>query len=82
MNGTLVLGQDQDSLGENFGQKQSWIGKITLLNLWDSALPSDQVKILINLSFRIKITLLISILKHIFNILVNILYYYNLFGTN
>ena len=43
MNGTLVIGQDQDIRGSFFGISQSWMGRITQLNLWDFALSNSQV---------------------------------------
>ena len=33
--GTLVLGQDQDSLGGTFSASQSFIGRMANVNIWD-----------------------------------------------
>ncbi|XP_076056073.1 uncharacterized protein LOC143034060 [Oratosquilla oratoria] len=46
MNGSLVLGQDQDSLGGGFSATQAFIGDITLLRLWDKALNFTEVNLL------------------------------------
>ena len=34
----IFLGQDQDSLGGGFYEKQSWSGQISQFNIWDFAL--------------------------------------------
>lgn len=42
--GTLVLGQDQDSLGGGFQTRQSYKGKLSLVNVWDRVLRDGQIK--------------------------------------
>lgn len=43
LNGSLVLGQDQDWLNGGFIRQQAFIGKISGFTLWGSALTSQQV---------------------------------------
>ncbi|XP_078353573.1 uncharacterized protein LOC144638230 [Oculina patagonica] len=42
--GTLVLGQEQDSVGGGFQASQSFQGMLSNLNLWDRLLPTSQIK--------------------------------------
>uniref|UniRef100_A0A8C4RIW2 Pentraxin family member n=2 Tax=Erpetoichthys calabaricus TaxID=27687 RepID=A0A8C4RIW2_ERPCA len=41
--GIVILGQDQDSLGNTFDIKQSFAGEITNVHLWDYVLSSDEI---------------------------------------
>lgn len=41
--GSLVLGQEQDSLGGSFTSAQSFQGLLTNLNVWDLALCPDTI---------------------------------------
>ncbi|XP_028675001.1 pentraxin fusion protein-like isoform X2 [Erpetoichthys calabaricus] len=41
--GIVILGQDQDNPGNEFDKKQSFIGEITSVHLWDYVLPSDEL---------------------------------------
>ncbi|KAJ7336626.1 hypothetical protein OS493_011846 [Desmophyllum pertusum] len=42
--GTLVLGQDQDSVGGDFEADQSFQGMLSNVNVWDQVLTADQVE--------------------------------------
>ena len=42
--GTLVLGQDQDSVGGGFDADQSFQGMLSSVNVWDHMLLATQVK--------------------------------------
>ena len=42
--GTLVLGQEQDSVGGDFQATQSFQGMLTNVNLWDSVLFGAQIQ--------------------------------------
>ncbi|XP_069097820.1 adhesion G-protein coupled receptor D2 isoform X1 [Pleurodeles waltl] len=42
--GTFIIGQDQDSLGGSFKEKDSFSGNITDLNVWRKVLTADQVE--------------------------------------
>ena len=42
--GTLVLGQDQDSVGGGFDSTQSFQGMLSNVNIWDHVLPQTQIK--------------------------------------
>ncbi|KAL9983773.1 hypothetical protein ACROYT_G005997 [Oculina patagonica] len=42
--GTLVLGQDQDSVGGGFDATQSFKGMLSNVNIWDRVLPSKTIK--------------------------------------
>ena len=42
LNGTLVLGQDQDIKGGDFGKYQSYVGRLTQLNIYNVALSLKQ----------------------------------------
>ncbi|XP_076647342.1 sushi, von Willebrand factor type A, EGF and pentraxin domain-containing protein 1 isoform X1 [Halictus rubicundus] len=43
-NGTLVIGQEQDRVGGGFSESESFLGKITLLDVWDRILSSADIK--------------------------------------
>ena len=42
--GTLVLGQEQDSVGGGFESSQSFQGMLSHVNLWDSVLPGVRIQ--------------------------------------
>ena len=42
--GTLVLGQEQDSLGGGFEAHQSFQGMLSNINVWDHVIPYSQIK--------------------------------------
>uniref|UniRef100_A0A8C5WL30 Pentraxin (PTX) domain-containing protein n=1 Tax=Leptobrachium leishanense TaxID=445787 RepID=A0A8C5WL30_9ANUR len=42
--GIAIIGQDQDSLGGGFDAKQSYIGKIKDLNMWNKVLPLRAIR--------------------------------------
>ena len=42
--GSLVLGQEQDSLGGNFDSHQSFQGSLTNVNVWSYVLPASTIK--------------------------------------
>ncbi|XP_020607079.1 C-reactive protein 1.4-like [Orbicella faveolata] len=42
--GTLVLGQEQDSVGGDFDASQSFQGMLSYVNVWDRVLSSTQIK--------------------------------------
>ena len=41
--GTLTIGQDQDSLGGDFDISQSYIGELTDLNIWNRVLNETEI---------------------------------------
>lgn len=41
--GVLILGQEQDSLGGNFEASQSFIGKLTGVNIWGRVIREDEI---------------------------------------
>ncbi|KAL7378688.1 hypothetical protein ABVT39_017340 [Epinephelus coioides] len=41
--GTLILGQEQDSLGGGFDSSQALVGELSQVGLWDRVLSSNQV---------------------------------------
>ncbi|XP_033211055.1 sushi, von Willebrand factor type A, EGF and pentraxin domain-containing protein 1-like isoform X2 [Belonocnema kinseyi] len=43
-NGILIVGQEQDKFGGDFSESESFIGKITLLNIWNSVLDSKTIQ--------------------------------------
>lgn len=43
LNGTLVIGQDQDDILKGFNKYQSYSGDVTLLGMWDEVLKPEQV---------------------------------------
>lgn len=42
--GSLVLGQEQDSLGGSFDSNQSFQGSLTNVNVWSYVLPASTIK--------------------------------------
>ena len=42
--GTLVLGQEQDSVGGNFDADQSFTGMLSNVNLWNKVLSAAQIE--------------------------------------
>ncbi|KFV11758.1 putative G-protein coupled receptor 144, partial [Pterocles gutturalis] len=42
--GTLIIGQDQDSLGGTFREKESFSGNITDLHIWQKVLGVEQIE--------------------------------------
>uniref|UniRef100_A0A8C0FYF9 Adhesion G protein-coupled receptor D2 n=1 Tax=Chelonoidis abingdonii TaxID=106734 RepID=A0A8C0FYF9_CHEAB len=42
--GTFIIGQDQDSLGGTFKEKESFSGNITDLNVWRTVLSEEQIE--------------------------------------
>ncbi|XP_076181652.1 sushi, von Willebrand factor type A, EGF and pentraxin domain-containing protein 1 isoform X2 [Ptiloglossa arizonensis] len=47
-NGTLVIGQEQDRIGGGFSELESYLGKLTLLDIWSTVLTAADVKHLFN----------------------------------
>ncbi|XP_076380505.1 sushi, von Willebrand factor type A, EGF and pentraxin domain-containing protein 1 isoform X1 [Megalopta genalis] len=47
-NGTLVIGQEQDRVGGGFSESESFLGKVTLLDIWNRILSAAEVKHLFN----------------------------------
>ncbi|KAG9337812.1 hypothetical protein JZ751_027614 [Albula glossodonta] len=41
---SIVLGQDQDSFGGGFDVKQSFIGELTDVHMWDYVLPPSEIQ--------------------------------------
>ncbi|NXJ87831.1 AGRD2 protein, partial [Corythaixoides concolor] len=42
--GTFIIGQDQDTLGGTFGEKESFSGNITDLHIWQRVLGAEQIE--------------------------------------
>ena len=42
-NGILVIGQEQDSLGGRFDARQSYMGELTNLNMWNRVLTANDI---------------------------------------
>ena len=42
--GILVLGQEQDSFGGSFDANQSFIGKMTGVNIWDHVIKEQEIR--------------------------------------
>ena len=42
--GSLVLGQEQDSIGDDFSSSETFIGMLTNVNVWDHVLPIAQIE--------------------------------------
>ena len=42
--GALVLGQEQDSVGGRFDARQSFIGELTDVNIWDHVIIEQEIK--------------------------------------
>ncbi|XP_026669674.1 sushi, von Willebrand factor type A, EGF and pentraxin domain-containing protein 1-like [Ceratina calcarata] len=47
-NGTFVIGQEQDRIGGGFSESESFVGKLTLLDVWNSVLTVTDVNQLFN----------------------------------
>ncbi|KAL9964700.1 hypothetical protein ACROYT_G028376 [Oculina patagonica] len=43
--GVLIIGQEQDSFGGRFDARQSFIGELTDLNIWNKVLDSEEMKL-------------------------------------
>ncbi|XP_076749113.1 sushi, von Willebrand factor type A, EGF and pentraxin domain-containing protein 1 [Xylocopa sonorina] len=43
-NGTLVIGQEQDRVGGGFSESESFLGKLTLLDVWSTVLTEFDIK--------------------------------------
>ena len=41
--GSLVLGQEQDSDGGSFSDRQNFIGEMTGVNIWNHALKDEEI---------------------------------------
>lgn len=39
-----MIGQEQDRIGGGFSESESFLGKITLLDIWDTVLSATDVK--------------------------------------
>jgi len=44
--GTLVLGQEQDSVGGSFDARQCFIGEMTGVNIWDYVIGEQEIKLM------------------------------------
>ncbi|XP_078093838.1 C-reactive protein-like isoform X3 [Mustelus asterias] len=42
--GSVILGQEQDSVGGGFDINQSFVGEITDVNMWDHVLSANEIK--------------------------------------
>ncbi|XP_033104655.1 sushi, von Willebrand factor type A, EGF and pentraxin domain-containing protein 1-like [Anneissia japonica] len=42
--GTVVIGQEQDAYGGGFSAKEAFLGDISRLNIWDTALSPDEIR--------------------------------------
>lgn len=40
----MILGQEQDSVGGSFEQKQSFVGRLAFVNVWSYTLPDGAIK--------------------------------------
>ncbi|XP_076231899.1 sushi, von Willebrand factor type A, EGF and pentraxin domain-containing protein 1 isoform X3 [Calliopsis andreniformis] len=47
-NGTVVIGQEQDRVGGGFSESESFLGKLTLIDIWDSILTEANIEQLFN----------------------------------
>lgn len=43
MTGTLILGQEQDKRGAGFSSPESFIGTMTLLNIWNYVISPEEI---------------------------------------
>lgn len=41
--GVLVIGQEQDSRGGRFSISESFVGRLSKLNIWDFVLPTEKI---------------------------------------
>lgn len=44
--GSLVLGQEQDSVGGDFNEEESFQGMLSNVNVWDHVLDSTQIEVM------------------------------------
>ena len=44
--GVLILGQDQDSVGGNFDETQSFSGMLSQVGLWDTMVPKEDIQLM------------------------------------
>ena len=42
--GSLILGQEQDTVGGTFDKTQSFVGRLAFVNVWSYTLPGDAIK--------------------------------------
>lgn len=42
-NGSLVVGQEQDRLGGGFSESEAFLGKLSLLDMWDVILDGGKI---------------------------------------
>nr|XP_050859532.1 sushi, von Willebrand factor type A, EGF and pentraxin domain-containing protein 1-like isoform X2 [Vespula vulgaris] len=42
-NGSFIIGQEQDRMGGGFSESESFVGNITLLDIWDSTFTNDYI---------------------------------------
>ncbi|XP_015174373.1 PREDICTED: sushi, von Willebrand factor type A, EGF and pentraxin domain-containing protein 1-like isoform X2 [Polistes dominula] len=42
-NGSFIIGQEQDRMGGGFSESESFVGNITLLDIWDSVFTNDYI---------------------------------------
>lgn len=42
-NGTIIVGQEQDTIGGSFSDSESFIGRIAFLDLWDRSVTTAQI---------------------------------------
>ncbi|XP_032687514.1 sushi, von Willebrand factor type A, EGF and pentraxin domain-containing protein 1-like isoform X2 [Odontomachus brunneus] len=47
-NGSLVIGQEQDRLGGGFSESEAFLGKLSLLDIWDTVLDENNIMTLWN----------------------------------
>ncbi|KOX71267.1 Sushi, von Willebrand factor type A, EGF and pentraxin domain-containing protein 1, partial [Melipona quadrifasciata] len=47
-NGILIIGQEQDRVGGGFSELESFLGKLTLLDIWSTVLAAKDIKHLFN----------------------------------
>ncbi|XP_078279317.1 C-reactive protein-like [Rhinoraja longicauda] len=45
-NGQFIIGQEQDSVGGGFDIKQSFVGEMTDVNMWDFVLTSNEIELI------------------------------------
>ncbi|XP_078279239.1 C-reactive protein-like [Rhinoraja longicauda] len=45
-NGQFIIGQEQDSVGGGFDIKQSFVGEMTDVNMWDFVLKSNEIELI------------------------------------
>ncbi|KAL5256123.1 hypothetical protein ACHWQZ_G011362 [Mnemiopsis leidyi] len=50
-NGNLVIGQEQDIVGGNFEVTQSFVGRLSNINVWDFALNSTEIAFIYDAGF-------------------------------